>query len=554
MKKSLQIVLSLICIFALILSLSSPVLAAKKKDKEETTKEAEEIVLTEEEKAMVMSMIYEADISTLRELINKGYLSCRELTEYYVERINKYNEDYNCFITLCTEEALKKADECDAALKAGPQSGLLFGIPVVIKDNMDYAGYKTSNGLALSSVSEEKESAYVVKRLLDEGAIIIGKTNMSTQAQAAYASISVAAGETLNAYSTQLSPGGSSGGTASSVSLNFAAAGLGTDTNSSLRIPAAFNGCTAIRSTFGLISTDGIDKLNPARDVAGALARTVADEAIMMDVLTDKKYSYYDKLDANALKGAKLGLVTSFTYADKVNNLGSKIDSEIAAAFEKAVEELKSCGAEIVEISMNNAYSYRWSCAENKTGSSEKKAAFYSEFQKLMKDNNFDALIFPSYLSTPLSSGYSGGAPTASRETFVNNSYYFSPILGTPEITVQIGNHSKGAGIAMEMVADKNQEQVLLNLAYSYQKNYNHRVSTAANAPDLHAASGDYTVKDLENVINERLNPTVEKTETVKETKKNTDVGKFISVFSALVIVFFILAVAVICNIPKKRQ
>ena len=170
MKKSLQIALSLICTFAIILSVSSPVLAVTK-----ASENTEVITLTDEEKNMVMSMIYEADISTLRELISKGYLSCRELTEYYLERINKYNDDYNCFITLCSYEALKRADECDATLKQGTQSGLLFGIPVVIKDNMDYAGYKTTNGASPSSVSKEKESAYVVKRLLDEGAIIIGK-------------------------------------------------------------------------------------------------------------------------------------------------------------------------------------------------------------------------------------------------------------------------------------------------------------------------------------------------------------------------------------------
>lgn len=123
---------------------------------------------------------------------------------------------------------------------------------------------------------------------------------MSTGAQDALRSLSKAVGETKNAYSIYLASGGSSGGTAVAVSLNFATVGLGTDTNSSLRIPAALNGCVSLRPTFGLLSLNGIKKLNKTRDTAGAITRTVYDQAVMMDVLTQGKFSYTKNLNAKA--------------------------------------------------------------------------------------------------------------------------------------------------------------------------------------------------------------------------------------------------------------
>ena len=180
----------------------------------------------------VLSALYEADISTLREAIDKRIISCEDLTLYYLERINRYNKNYNCFITVC-KDAVDVARERDAALARGENSGSLFGIPVVIKDNMNLTGYYTTNGHHLEDSEIADSDAKAVSLLIEQGAVIIGKTNMSTDAQDARTSFSKIAGETKNAYNTLLSAGGSSGGTAAAVSLNFAAAGLGTDTNSS---------------------------------------------------------------------------------------------------------------------------------------------------------------------------------------------------------------------------------------------------------------------------------------------------------------------------------
>ena len=261
----------------------------------------------------ILAALYEADISEISDAIKSGVVSVRELTQYYLERINEYNDEYNCFITLC-EDALYQADVKDAILQRGEASGMLFGVPVVIKDNMDYEGYPTTNGYSKKYADIAKDNAYVVQRLLDEGAVILGKTNMSTGADSARHSISIAGGETYNAYNTALSPGGSSGGTAAAVSLNFAAAGLGTDTNSSLRLPAALNGCVSMRTTTGLISREGCAPLNPDRDVPGAITRTVKDQALMLDVLTESKYSFSENLSDDALRGKTLAIVSELCF------------------------------------------------------------------------------------------------------------------------------------------------------------------------------------------------------------------------------------------------
>ena len=202
----------------------------------------EETVKVPINKEAVLAGLYEADLTSLREAIVEGFITSEELTQYYIARIAQYNAPYNCFITMC-EDAMDKAREKDALLKEGKAEGALFGVPVVIKDNLDLEGYHTTNGYKKKDSQIAKSNAKVVDALLKEGAVIIAKTNMSTGAMRAEYSRSQVAGDTKNAYSKYLSPGGSSGGSAVATSLNFAAASLGTDTNSSLRYPAVLNGC-----------------------------------------------------------------------------------------------------------------------------------------------------------------------------------------------------------------------------------------------------------------------------------------------------------------------
>lgn len=448
-------------------------------------------------KEAVFAALYEADISALRIALDEGLITSVELTQYYLDRIEKYNEPYNCFITLC-DDALTVAAERDEKIAKGEADGVLFGIPIVIKDNMDLAGFHTTNGLKKDKKQIADSNADVVDYLLSEGAVIIAKANMSTEAQNALRSYSQAVGETKNAYNQYLAAGGSSGGSAVSVSLNFTTASLGTDTNSSLRIPAALAGCVSLRPTFGMISVKGIKKLNSTRDVPGAITRTVYDQAVMLDVLTQGKYDYVKNLDHNVLQGMRIGVLKQLSYATTKTGLRKEenIDDEVAAAFQNAIKELEQCGAEVVEVSMSDLFSLSDKTFQNNKEAS--KEALYEAFQKLLEQDDISAVIYPSYLSTPIRSGRDaeGKYWDVYDQVNINNCRTLSPSAGIPEITVPIGLHSLGAGIGMEITSVKNSEQLLLNIAYAYTNQFDHR-EVPADAPNDYSEQYKGTILEL---------------------------------------------------------
>ncbi len=530
------------------------------------------------DKSAILSALYEADISTIREAIDLELITCEELTSYYLERIEKYNDKYNCFITMC-DDALEVAKQRDEELKDGNSDGVLFGIPVVIKDNIDLEGYYTTNGHLYEKSKIADSNATIVDYLLNEGAVIIGKTNMSTDAQDARISYSEIKGQTKNAYNTLLASGGSSGGTAVSVSLNFAVAGLGTDTNSSLRIPAILNGCVSLRSTFNLIDYTGCTTLNSSRDVAGAITRTVYDQAIMMDVLTNGQYQFTENLDKNALDGIKIGILKELSYAtnsasitgteEERNAIATKfdisartnkhIDDEVATAFSNAITELENCGAGVITVSMPNLWNLSYTTFTG--GNKSYKQALYDEFEKLVTENGLDAVIFPSYLSTPLKSGTdeNGKYWNAWSQVFLNNCRALSPSASLPEISIPIGYHSSGAGIGLEIASLKNSEQLLLNIAYSYEQKYNHR-SAPTDAPDIY---GDYINGTLSQIIDSFIssaNATVtesteQETDTLVEEPKipnEINLSKFIPAIIAMGFICFGIVISII--LKKKRH
>lgn len=473
-------------------------------------------------KDALMAGLYEADLSSLRQAIVEGYITSEELTQYYLDRIKQYNEPFNCFITMC-DDALEKAKEKDALLKEGKAEGLLFGVPVVIKDNLDLTGYHTTNGYKKKDSQIAKTNAKVVDALLKEGAVIIGKTNMSTGAMRAEYSKSQVAGETKNAYSKYLSSGGSSGGSAVATSLNFAAAALGTDTNSSLRYPAVLNGCVSLRPTFGLLSRDGIARLNSKRDTAGAITRTVKDQAIMLDVLTEGAHKYTENLDANALSGMRIGVLKELAYRNT-----SKTDPEIAAAFQKAIEQMKACGAEVVEVSMPKIISQANATISNEAA---KQAPYRKAFEKFLTDNNISAVIFPTYLSTPLRSGKDENGKTWSvfSQTYISNTKIISPSAGVPEIALPIGFHSLGAGIGMEIAGASGSEQTLLNIAYSFTEQKDLRVAPTG-APNQYAENYTGTISqvisDYHAAVEEAIRVAEEKKQEAERLRLEQEAAK----------------------------
>lgn len=248
------------------------------------------------------------------------------LTQSYLDRIKVYEPTYNAFISL-NPNALATAAALDLEYQTtGPRSPL-HGVPVVVKDNMDFAGLVTTNGYAGFSSKTggidiiPSNDSSVVERLEAAGAVIIGKTNLPDFANDGLRSNSTVEGSTKNPAQILKAPGGSSGGTATAVNGSLAVLGLGTETGRSIHNPSSFQSLVGVRPTHGLVPIDGIAPLNGSfRDVAGPLAKTVYDAAVTLDAIAGPSPKdpltagaivpaggYTSALSPTALQGAKVG-------------------------------------------------------------------------------------------------------------------------------------------------------------------------------------------------------------------------------------------------------
>ncbi len=291
--------------------------------------------------------VTEKSIPELAAALDAGTVTSRALVLAYRDRVEAYDHAgpaLNAMIAM-HPEALAEADALDAERRAGRRRGPLHGIPIVVKDNFDTADMPTTAGSVALAGSRPDRDAFQVRRLRDAGAIILGKTNLHEFARG-ITTISSLGGQTRNPYDLTRNPGGSSGGTGAAVAADFAAAGLGTDTCGSIRYPAAHNNLVGLRPTLGLSSRRGIVPLAHSQDVGGPLARGVVDAALLLDATagTDpadpvtrdadahKPASYRSSLNADALRGARLGvLLPLFGREPEDQRAGSVVRSALAA-------------------------------------------------------------------------------------------------------------------------------------------------------------------------------------------------------------------------------
>jgi aspartyl-tRNA(Asn)/glutamyl-tRNA(Gln) amidotransferase subunit A len=269
--------------------------------------------------------LMEVSVPGLEALYAAHKYTVTQVTEWYLDRIARYDETYRAVLHVDREGALKRAAEEDAEPK-GRKHGALWGVPVLIKANTSVKGLVTSAGwegyLKPGEELVAPRDAMVVERLKESGAVILGQTNMPDFA-ASDTNISTAGGRTGDAYDVRYSPGGSSGGTATALAANFAVVGTGTDTANSIRQPAANNSLVGFMPTRGLTSIAGIHPLDWLRDNTGPLARDVTSAAIALEVMQAEdpldKWTkgvlkkaqvrpYTQYLKRNALKGKRFGV------------------------------------------------------------------------------------------------------------------------------------------------------------------------------------------------------------------------------------------------------
>ena len=276
--------------------------------------------------------LQDATIDELQAAMNAGRLTSKKLTQMYIDRIHVYDESLklNSIISV-SPYALSEAAKFDRERKQGKVRGPLHGIPIIVKDNIDVKGIPTSAGsLALYHSVPDKDS-FIIKKLRAAGAVILGKANLSEFASSAVDSESLLGGEVRNPYDTSRAPGGSSGGTAVAVTCNFCAAGLGTDTGGSIRIPSLCNNLYGIRPSKGLTSIAGVVPLVAEKDVTGPIARTPKDLSYMLESMsgTDPEDDYTSEAGADRLlgKGYSSYLSKKAMYGKRIGVFDGSINS-----------------------------------------------------------------------------------------------------------------------------------------------------------------------------------------------------------------------------------
>ena len=308
--------------------------------------------------------IEEATIADIHAAYQAGSLTCRQLVEAYLARIEAYDRsgpNINSVITVAPN-ALEEADRLDAEFaRTGELSGPLHGIPIAVKDQVETQGITTTFGSIAAKGYVPEEDATAVAKVRQAGGIVLTKTAMPDWATSWFGYCSML-GETKNPHALDRDPGGSSGGTGASVAANLATIGIGEDTGGSIRLPASFDNLVGLKVTPGLISRKGMSSLVVFQDSAGPMTRTVTDAAILLDSLVGYdpadpwtatytiariRGSFTEHLDPNGLSGARIGVVR--------NAFGSDDLPEAAAVnrvIEAALEAIRSAGAELVDVTI----------------------------------------------------------------------------------------------------------------------------------------------------------------------------------------------------------
>jgi len=483
--------------------------------------------------------LVEATISDVQNAVNSGQLSCRDVVEGYIARINEYDQAKSIHaITAINPNATERADEVDRAIQNGEPLPDLFCTPLLIKDNFDTHDMVTSGGSIALKDSYPPDDAFMVQRLREAGAIVLAKTNMAEWAFSPKQTVSSSYGRTANAYDANFVPAGSSGGTASGVAASMAVAGMGSDTGNSIRGPSSHLALFGIRSTIGLTSRDGVIPLAFDRDIAGPMTRTVEDGARLFNVVAgfdpsdtltvpEKREADYTRfLNADGLSGKRLGIFRFLVDHEDA-------DEEIKALFNQAIDDLAAAGAVIVdpleiagisEITESIGWCgrFRYDVGQylksleeppfldvNKvleTGEyapeSKENFDFYAEYPLDVapddweepcptwpNDPNRNQLLANTVeamdkarldaLIYPTWSNPPAHIDKAEEEYKGDNSQWLVPDAGLPAVTVPMGYWRDKLPAGLQFAGRPYAEGVLIELAYAYEQKTNHR-----RAPD----------------------------------------------------------------------
>lgn len=512
--------------------------------------------------------ITKMNLREISEALNQKIITSEELVKLYLERIEAYDKDFNAIISI-NENAINEAKELDELRSKGKIKSLLHGIPIIVKDNIDVTLLPTTAGAKALKDNYPKANAFVIQRLMDAGVIILAKANMSEFAFEAVSSRS-SYGTVKNAYNPEYSAYGSSGGSAVSVALNFAPAALGTDTNSSIRLPAAATNLVGFRPTVGLISRTGVLPYDPERDTIGTLTKTVDDAMLIINIINGYDKNDYKSINQDTknyifqkkdLKGITIGIPTDFLIGSDENKLPENKEtySEIKELMQQAIEKLQASQAKIVYL--DNYYNYEtdyWFLSslsgylicdsfnkyiKNTTGTirsfndlylSNEKITYFGDYidscdsppekleeknilkedyrkyiENIMIENNIDVMMYPTTKNKLLKRG----ATTKSQ----NLSAHASSTINYPAITLPLGFDENNLPYGIEFMAKTNEEQLLFDIANIYEKLNGNNLSSPL-APSLYEIpkEAEELVDNYKNIFNKNKKTKQEKSWLIK--------------------------------------
>ena len=474
--------------------------------------------------------VAESSIADLQKAMTEGRVTSRLLVQAYLNRIAAFDHrgpELNALITL-NPRALSEAEALDRERAAKGPRGPLHGIPVIVKDNYGTSDMQTTAGSMALLGFVPASDAFQVRKLREAGAVIIAKSNLHELASG-ITSVGSAFGQTLNPYDPSRNPGGSSGGTGAAIAASFAAAGMGSDTCGSIRIPSSVNNLVGLRPTKGLSSIAGIVPLSVTQDVGGPLARSVADLAVMLDATVGEdpadpatllkpgqsRPKFLEALQPEALMGARIGILEPL-FGDASD------DQEVIRIIRASIDELKKAGAIPIPVPMpelmtaldgssviatefkedladylaksgnppvhsledivqgglfhasletvfNNRLKSKGRDSHEHRIALAKRTAIQESIVKLMEDQSLDALVYPTLRRKPARIHEPQGGSTCQ----------LSASTGFPSISMPAGFTADGLPVGVELLGRAFEDAKLVSFAYSYEQATHHRRSPA---------------------------------------------------------------------------
>lgn len=474
--------------------------------------------------------LYELKAHELKDKLQSKEVSVPEITKSFLDRIKEKDDEIKAYVTVCEDEAIKKADEIQKQYDEGKVASESFaGIPIAIKDNMSTKGIKTTCSSKMLENYIAPYDATVIEKLNNQELIMLGKTNLDEFAMGGSTEHS-AFFKTRNPWNINKVPGGSSGGSAAAVASSMVPWALGSDTGGSIRQPSSFCGLVGLKPTYGLVSRYGLVAFASSLDQIGPMAKDVEDVATLLNMI-----SGYDEMDSTSaklenkdyrkalqtdIKGMKIGIPKEF--------VGEGINSEVKEKILEAAKEYEKLGATIEEFEIGNmeyalATYYIIACAEASSNLGRfdgvrygYRAKEYNNLSELYINSRSEGfgeevkrrIMLGTYV---LSSGYYDAyykkaqrvrtlvknsfnkafdkydvilTPTAPTTAFDIGSKTNNPvemyladictvpinIAGVPAINVPCGLDKSGMPIGMQLIGKHFNEETLLKAAYAYEK------------------------------------------------------------------------------------